>query len=77
MKTKTWTITATMETDLMTQINVPEHWTEDEIYEWCKDHGDAVVDEMQEDGCGAWTWSTSYESDSPDPNAYTVEEDEL
>ena len=76
MKTKTWTVTATMETDLTTQINVPEHWTEEQVYEWCRNYGDDVVDAMQEDGIGAWTWSSMYESDCPDPSAYEVEEDE-
>ena len=76
MKTKTWTVTATMHTDLITQINVPEHWTEDEVWQWCKDYGEGVAGGMQEDGCGGWTWGCCHESDAPDPNAYTVEEDE-
>jgi|DEB0MinimDraft_6_1074348.scaffolds.fasta_scaffold05288_18 hypothetical protein len=70
MKTKTWTVTATMHTDLITEVNAPEHWTEGEVYEWVRNNPPTP---MEEDGEGDWTWGDVYESDSPNPNACEVQ----
>ena len=78
MKTKTWTIRATMETDLFIHINVPEGWDDEQVDDWVMKYGDRVlVGSMQEDygfGSGGWYWGTFSERKEHDPDAYTIEE---
>lgn len=78
MKLKTMTVRATMETDLKGNLNVPEHWTEEDVYEWLRS-GDSSLfaGSMREDGWGDWTWYCIDEAKSFDPDGDTVPEEDV
>lgn len=77
MKMKTMTVKATMEVDLVGSLNVPEHWTEQDVYDWLVD-GDSsdFASGMAEDGMGDWTWYDVDEASAFDPDGDTIPEEE-
>lgn len=78
MKLKTMTVLATMETDLMGTLNVPEHWTEEDVFEWLRS-GDSseFASGMAEDGIGGWNWYAVEDAESFDPDGDTIPEEEV
>lgn len=78
MKMKTMTVKATMQTDLTGNLNVPEHWTEEDVHEWLRS-GDSscFAGGMREDGWGDWTWYSVDEAKTFDPDGDTILEEEL
>ena len=74
MKTKEWTIRATMDTDLIGTIRTPADWTEEQVWEWLGNGNSAdFAGTMSNNGSG-WNWSDVHEARLPDPDAFEVEE---
>lgn len=61
---KTIVVSAVMETDLVTYINVPIDVTDDELWEFIRD-GNICGSQMEEEtdfGSGDWRWQEPYET---------------
>ena len=60
---KTIVVSAVMETDLVTYINVPIEVTDDELWEYIRDGnicGSQLIEE-EDFGSGDWRWQEPYE----------------
>ena len=62
---KTIVVSAVMETDLVTYINVPIEVTDDQLWEYIRD-GNIDGAHMAEFGSGDWRWQEPYETDFSD-----------
>jgi|ETNvirome_6_1000_1030641.scaffolds.fasta_scaffold348901_1 hypothetical protein len=76
---KTIRIEATMLTNLQHCINVEDHVSEEEVYEWAR-HGDLCGSAFTECGEGGWVWNevfvTEFNPDAPVEPFFQKEEQE-
>ena len=62
---KTIAVTAVMETDLVTYINVPINLNDNDLWAFIRD-GNIDGGDMAEAGSGDWRWQEPYETDFSD-----------
>ena len=67
-KTKVMAVTATMITDLVAYVRVPEEMTEDQLITWYRENG--ANGEFEENGNGGWEWQSAF--DVTDANDITI-----
>ena len=65
---KTIVVSAVMETDLVTYINVPIEVTDDQLWEYIRDGNicGSQLTEVEGFGSGDWRWQEPYETDFSD-----------